>query len=191
MLVPQNRSWLTALLLVPLAALFLTTAAHADDDDGDRRSMTGVWVTTSPAWWIVRYELGVLAGDVQMRWELDEDENGLISGFNIWHAPNPEEGSLGIGAMCMVGARNGSRVVISESGIFNQETVGGPLVPSFEFECRRGWGAKARCVGNGFSSQPPVALTGNMKRLKHPGPETELAGFALAQIREFCATGNL
>ena len=117
-----NRTWLTALLIMPLAALFLTTAAYADDDDddrGNRRSMTGVWVSTAPAWWVVRYELGVLAGDVQMRWELEEDENGLINGFNIWHAPNPEEGVLGIGAMCMVGARNGSHVVISEAGIFN------------------------------------------------------------------------
>ena len=184
-----NRTCLTALLIMPLAALFLTTAAYADDDDdrGNRRSMTGVWVSTAPAWWVVRYELGVLAGDVQMRWELEEDENGLIHGFNIWHAPNPEEGALGIGAMCMVGARNGSRVVISEAGIFNAT---GPLTPSFEFNCRRGSRDKARCLGTGFSVQPPVALTGNMKRLKHPDPETELAGFVLAHVRDFCATGQ-
>ena len=184
----KNRPRFTALVLVPLAAVFLTTVSQADDDaDDDRRSMTGVWVTSAPAWWIVRYELGALSGSVQMRWELEEDENGMISGFNIWHAPNPEEEALGIGAMCMVGARNGSQVVISEAGIFNET---GPLVPSFEFECKRGKGQRARCVGNGFSVQPPVALSGNMKRLKRPGPETELAGFLLDEVRSFCATGE-
>ena len=184
----KNRPWLTALVLIPLATAFLTTSSQADDEEEeDRRSMTGVWVTSAPAWWIVRYELGALSGSVQMRWELEEDENGMISGFNIWYAPNPEEGAPGIGAMCMVGARNGSQVVISEAGIFNAT---GPLVPSFEFECKRGKGNRARCVGNGFSVQPPVALSGNMKRLKHPGPETELGDLVLDEVRSFCATGQ-
>ena len=185
---PKNRSWLAAPFVVFLAALFLATTAHADSDSHKQRPMTGVWFTKTPPRWIVLYELGTLAGEVGMRWKLEEDENGMISGFNIWYAPNPEEGAPGIGAMCMVGARNGSQVVISEAGIFNAT---GPLVPSFEFECKRGKGNRARCVGNGFSVQPPVALSGNMKRVKHPGPQTELAGFILAEIRSFCATGAI
>ena len=185
MLLFLNRTGLTALLIISLAALFLTTPAYADDHDSDRRSMTGVCVPTAPAWWVVRYELGVLSSDAHMHWELEKDENCLINGFDIWHAPNPEEGVLGIGAMCMVWARNGLCVVISEAGIFN---VTGPLTPSFEFNCRRGNRDKVRCLGTDFSVQPPVALTGNMKRLKHP--ETEIAGFVLAHVRDFCATGQ-
>ena len=87
----------------------------------------------------------------------------------------------------MVGARNGSSVVISESGLFNAT---GPLVPSFEFECRRGRNDKARCLGNGFSVQPPVALSGNMKRLKNPDPQFEFEGFAIDEIRSLCESGG-
>ena len=111
----------------------------------------------------------------------------MITGFNIWHSPNPQEGPLAIGAMCMVGARNGSSVVISEAGLFNQT---GPLVPSFEFECRHGGKNKARCLGNGFSVQPPVALTGNMKRLKNPEPQSEIEGFVIDDIRLRCGSGG-
>ena len=184
----QKGSWLTVLFLALLVPLFIATSSPADDDDRDGdKSMTGVWVSSPSAWWVVRYAGGTFSGDVQMRWELEEDENGMITGFNIWHSPNPQDGPLAIGAMCMVGARNGSSVVISEAGLFNET---GPLVPSFEFECRRGRKDKARCLGNGFSVQPPVALNGNMKRLKNPDPQFELAGFAIDDIRARCGSGG-
>ncbi|MDG2335028.1 MAG: hypothetical protein P8Q97_12440 [Myxococcota bacterium] len=188
MLLSSRGSWLTVLFLALLVPLFIAGSAPADDDDRDgKKSMTGVWVSSPPAWWVVRYDGGTFSGDVQMRWELEEDENGMITGFNIWHSPNPQEGPLAIGAMCMVGARNGSSVVISEAGLFNQT---GPLVPSFEFECRHGGKNKARCLGNGFSVQPPVALTGNMKRLKNPEPQYEIEGFVIDDIRLRCGSGG-
>lgn len=180
---PQNRSWLAAPFVVLLAALFLATTAHADSDSHKQRSMTGVWFTKTPPRWIVLYELGTLAGEVGMRWKLEEDENGLVSGFNICHSPNPEEGALGIGGMCMVGARNGSSVVIAESQMIN------PDVPTFVFNCTHRRGNKARCLGNGLSVQPPVALNGNMTRVKNPG-ELDNEIIVIDEIREHCANGS-
>ena len=176
---------LTAMVLFA-TGLAMTASAGPSEGREAKRSMTGVWVSNSPASWVVRYEGGTLAGGTLMRWELEEDENGLISGFNIWHSPLPEVGVPQVGAYCMVGARNGSNVVISEAGLFSED---GPLLPTFEFECKRAGRNKARCLGNGFSSQPPVALTGNMRRLRKADPEFEAVGIVIDEVRDFCTNG--
>lgn len=42
----------------------------------------------------------------------------MIRGFNIWYATDAVEGPS-IGVMCLVGARDGSRVVITEAEVDN------------------------------------------------------------------------
>ena len=96
---------LTAMVLFA-TGLAMTASAGPSEAREAKRSMTGVWVSNPPASWVVRYEGGTLAGSTLMRWELEEDENGLISGFNIWHSPLLEVGVPQVGAYCMVGARN-------------------------------------------------------------------------------------
>ncbi len=136
--------------------------------------------------WVAQSQAGVFSGDTQMRWELEEDENGLISGFNLWFSANPaSEGRPSVGAMCMVGARNGENVVITEAQIRDR------LVPTFEFECKHRRGNRTRCVGNGLASQPPVALTGRMKRLENPDEGVGDLPVALIEaVRTFCSVGG-
>jgi len=179
MLFLQKLSSLSPFFLLPLAAVFLSTSAHGDNDD--RRSMAGVWYTNTPAGWVVQTEDGSFSGVTGMRWELEEDEGGLISGFNIWFSPNPEEGHVALGAMCMVGARDGSRVVITEASVVDR------LLPTFEFNCKRRKGNRARCLGAGLADQPPVALQGEMTRVSNPGErDHELAAVAIGAVRDFC-----
>ena len=166
-------------LIFVLGMLLAGASTHADDDDKGR-SMTGVWFTQAPAGWIVQTEDGAFSGDTEMRWELEEDANGLIQGFNIWHSFNAVEG-LGVGAMCMVGARDGSRVVITEASVTDR------LLPTFEFSCRRGKGRRARCLGAGLSDQPPVALQGKMVRVKNSASrDDDLVDLAIDAVRDFC-----
>ncbi len=175
------------LVAVPFVAGVLAMSAVADRDHrDDEKAMTGVWLTESPAGWVVQSEAGVFRGDTRMRWELEEDENGLISGFNLWFSPSSvSEGRPSVGAMCMVGARNGRNVVITESRIRDR------LVPTFEFECGRRRGDRARCVGNGLASQPPVALTGRMMRLENSDEDAgELPVALINAVRTFCSVGG-
>ena len=178
------------LVAVPFVAGVLAMSAVADrdhrDDRDHQKTMTGVWRTESPAGWVVQSEAGVFSGDTRMRWELEEDENGLISGFNLWFsASTVSEGGPSVGAMCMVGARNGGNVVITEAQIRDR------LVPTFEFECKHRRGDRARCVGNGLASQPPVALTGRMKRLENPDEGAgELPVALIEAVRTFCSVGG-
>ena len=175
------------LVAVPFVAGVLAMSAVADRDHrDDEKTMTGVWLTESPAGWVVQSEAGVFSGDTRMRWELEEDENGLISGFNLWFsASTVSEGGPSVGAMCMVGARNGGNVVITEAQIRDR------LVPTFEFECKHRRGDHARCVGNGLASQPPVALTGRMMRLENPDEDAgELPVALIDAVRTFCSVGG-
>lgn len=181
----KKRSWLRVLVAVLILGGFSAESANADrDSHRNERTMTGVWQTKSPAGWVVQSEFGVFTGDTRMRWELEEDGNGLISGFNLWFSPNPSEGRPSVGAMCMVGARNGRNVVITEARIRDR------LLPTFEFECTHRRGNDARCVGNGFASQPPVALTGRMRRVKNPDENAgPVPAVLIAGVRAFCS-GN-
>jgi hypothetical protein len=182
----SQSSWML-LVAVPFFTGVLAMSAAADRDHrDDEKVMTGVWRTESLAGWVVQTEVGVFRGDTRMRWELEEDENGLISGFNLWLSPSSVSGQLpAIGAMCMVGARKGSNVVITESRIRDR------LVPTFEFECKHRKGDRARCVGNGFASQPPVALTGRMTRKEDSDEDAaELPVGLINAVRTFCSVGG-
>jgi hypothetical protein len=85
-------------------------------------------------------------------------------------------------------AREGSRVVITEA------EVGNILIPTFEFTCTHRKGRRARCLGAGFSDQPPVALRGRMTRLKDPTDrESDLAAHYeedINAVRDSCAGGT-
>jgi hypothetical protein len=182
----SQSSWML-LVAVPFLTGVLAMSAVADRDHrDDEKVMTGVWRTKSLAGWVVQTEVGVFRGDTRMRWELEEDENGLISGFNLWLSPSSVSGQLpAVGAMCMVGARKGSNVVITESRIRDR------LVPTFEFECKHRKGDRARCVGNGFASQPPVALTGRMTRKEDSDEDAaELPVGLINAVRTFCSVGG-
>ena len=172
------RSQFALSLILVLGMLLAGGASQANDNK--ERSMTGVWFTQAPAGWIVQTESGAFSGDTEMRWELEEDANGLIHGFNIWHSFNAVEG-LGVGAMCMVGARDGSRVIITEASVTNR------LLPTFEFSCTHRKGRRARCLGAGLSDQPPVALQGKMVRVKNSASRDEnLVDLAIDAVRDFC-----
>ena len=159
----------TVFLALSLIVAIICPAVSAQASDDSRRSMTGVWFTKAPASWVYQDQAGVFTGSTSMRWELEEDANGMIRGFNIWYAADAVEGPS-VGAMCMVGARGGSRVVITEAEVDNA------LLPTFEFTCTHRKGRLARCLGNGFSDQPPVALRGRMNRVKDPTDrDSELA----------------
>ncbi|MDE0896222.1 MAG: hypothetical protein OSB10_06515 [Planctomycetota bacterium] len=81
----------------------------------------------------------------------------------------------------MVGARNGSRVVITEASVTNR------LLPTFEFSRKHRKGNRARCLGAGFSDQPPVALQGKMVRVKNSASRDEnLTNLAIGAVRDFC-----
>jgi hypothetical protein len=76
-------------------------------------------------------------------------------------------------------------VVITESRIRDR------LVPTFEFECKHRRGDRARCVGNGLASQPPVALTGRMMRLEDSDEDAEELPVGLINaVRTFCSVGG-
>jgi hypothetical protein len=169
-------------LTLSLIAAIFCTAASAQADGDSKKSMTGIWFTASPASWIVQTEVGAYSGATRMRWELEEDANGMISGFNIWYSPSVSGGPGTRGAMCMVGARDGSRVVITESSVEDL------LLPTFEFTCTHRKGRHARCLGAGFSDQPPVALRGGMTRVKDPAErDTNLPGWVIGEVRDFCS----
>ncbi len=83
--------------------------------------------------------------------------------------------------MCMVGARDGSRVVITEASVLNR------LLPTFEFSCTHRKGRRARCLGSGLSDQPPVALQGKMVRVKNSARrDDDLVDLAIDAVRDFC-----
>ena len=144
--------------------------------------MTGIWFTETPASWVVQTEVGAFSGSTKMRWELQENANGTISGFNIWSSPSISGGPGVGGAYCMVGAREGSRVVITEASVEDR------LLPTFAFTCTHQKGRHARCLGAGFADQPPVALRGRLTRIKNPASrDADLPGVVISEVRDFCS----
>ena len=84
------RAAVPHLLVLSLSLSLLALPAFADsdsDEDEKKKTMTGVWVTRPAAPFVYQdpdgFELGVAAPVKEitlMRWELEEDENGLITG---------------------------------------------------------------------------------------------------------------
>lgn len=116
------------------------------------RTMTGLWVTRAPSPFVIQYDSGPSKEFTEMAWTLVEDENGLITGFNTYLSTSSVETSITKGALCMVGARVGSRVVISEAPVEASTT------PIFVFECERRKNKTLRCLGHGLANIEPITL---------------------------------
>ena len=119
------RAAVPHLLVLSLSLSLLALPAFADsdsDEDETKKTMTGVWITRPAAPFVYQdpdgFELGVAAPVKEitlMRWELEEDENGLITGYNTYYSMDDQGGSQSRGTLCMVGARQGSKVLLSEA----------------------------------------------------------------------------
>ena len=156
----------------------MAAPVHADSDSDEKKTMTGVWLTRPAAPFVYQdpdgFEPGVAAPVKEitlMRWELEEDENGLITGYNTYFSMDDQGGRQSRGTLCMVGARQGSKVLLSEA----YAVYGGYPVPDlstltiFRFSCERRGGNKLKCLGDGLSSIPPTVLKAVLVRAKQPG----------------------
>ena len=162
---------LMSVCLVPLNA-------WADDDhDRAKRTTTGRWVTQSAAPLVLQSIDGPVVSLTNMAWTLIEDENGLITGFNSALTTDERGNDAEVSALCMVGARNGSRVVISEAH------VAAPTIPIFLFNCEQRKNKKLRCLGNGLADIEPVALQGTLVRQKM---SIEAVDLATEEILNIC-----
>jgi hypothetical protein len=162
---------LTLPLLLSLAVLTLgtSTALASGDKNGKeagkheknrgRRTMTGLWVTRVPSPFVIQYGSGPTKEATEMAWTLVEDEDGLITGFNTYLSTSSVDTPVTAGALCMVGARVGSRIVISEA------PVESPTTPIFVFDCERK-NKTLRCLGHGLANLEPIALQARLSLRK-------------------------
>ena len=123
-----------------------------------------------------------------MRWELEEDEDGLITGYNSYFSTDDDRESPSRGTLCMVGARIGNRVVLEEAyAIFNGEPVPDlSAIPIFVFDCETGGRKKMRCLGHGLSNIQPNGLKATMVRSRRAGERFPVPEAA----REICQPGS-
>ncbi len=183
-----------ALLAVVIAAP-VRADSDSDSDSDDRRSMTGVWVTRTPSRLVLQDPNGFapgIAGPLKeftfMRWELEEDENGLITGYNTYYSQDEEGGNESRGTLCMVGAHVGSRVILSEA----YAVYAGVPVPElstttiFVFDCEQDRKNQMLCIGNGLSNIQPTALQATLVRSRRPGEVIPVPEAA----REICQPGS-
>jgi len=191
----RNASFAFSPLFI-LLILFLATPLHADSDSDERgkKTMTGTWVTRPAAPFVYQdpdgFEPGVAAPIKEatlMRWELEEDENGLITGYNTYYSMDDQGGSQSRGTLCMVGARQGSKVLLSEAyAVYNGFPVPDQsTLTIFRFNCERRGGNKMKCLGDGLSSIPPTVLKSVMVRSKRAGDLVPVPEAA----REICQPG--
>jgi len=172
---------ISALLGLALSTAMAFSAGCGQANGNSEESMTAIWFTQPPASWIVETEVGPFSGLTQMRWELEEDSNGIISGFNIWYSPSISGGPGTGGAYCMVGAREDSRVVITEASVEDR------LLPTFSFTCTQLDRLNLRCLGAGFADQPPVALRGQLTREEEPASnDADIPSEVISEVRDFC-----
>ena len=175
-----NRRKNVVLGLLLIAAIGFTAGCGQANGNSDE-SMTGVWFTQAPASWIVETQVGAFSGSTQMRWELEENSNGTISGFNPWHSPSTSGGPGTGGAYCMLGAREGSRLVITEASVEDR------LKGTFSFTCTQLDRLNLRCLGAGFADQPPIALRGQLTREEEPASnDAEIPSEVISEVRDFC-----
>ena len=171
---------LRSLVLVFCSFFLLLMAApvSASSDSHKKKTMTGVWLTKPAAPFVYQdpdgFQPGVAAPVKEatlMRWKLEEDENGLITGYNTYYSMDDQGGSQSRGTLCMVGARQGSKVLLSEA----YAVYDGYPVPDqstltiFRFNCERRGGNKLKCLGDGLSSIPPTVLKAVLVRSKREG----------------------
>ena len=173
----QSRisKWSQFLGVVAVIGLLGAPSANAGWERG--RSLTGTWTTRIPApFMMIQPETGATPQFTNMTWTLSEDEDGLVTGVNSYvsfdaHGENSTEGSL-----CMVGARDRSRFLLSEG------TLGEPEIPIVVFDCEMRGPNQIRCLGSSLSTLPPLTLKAVLVRSKHErvaddfdeGPSPEL-----------------
>ena len=173
---------------------FLACPVAADSDSENKKTMTGIWLTRPAAAFVYQdpdgFEPGVGAPLKEvslMRWELEEDENGLITGYNTYYSMDDHGGSQSRGTLCMVGARQGSNVLLSEAyAVYDGDPV--PALSTltiFRFNCERRGENKLKCLGDGLSSIPPTVLKAVLVRSKRPGDVIPVPEAA----REICQPG--
>ena len=187
----QINRWPFVLFLV----FGFAAAAPALASANSGKSTTGTWVTRPAAPFVYvdpdGYATGVAAPLIEvtfMRWELTEDEDGLILGYNTYFSTDSEEENTPRGTLCMVGARQGRSIVFSEAyAIYNGDPVPeSSTVPIFQFSCEQKGKKKLHCLGSGLSTLQPTALRAVLERVKHPEdlpPVPEAA-------REICQPGS-
>ncbi|NRA00644.1 MAG: hypothetical protein HRU01_29510 [Myxococcales bacterium] len=161
--------------------------ASDDSDSNDKRSMTGVWLTRPASQFVLQDFVGPVPEATLMRWELEEDENGLITGYNSYFSEDDEGESASRGTLCMVGARIGNRVVLEESYAIDNGVPAPEFstIPIFVFDCSARNGKKIRCLGHGLSNIPPTALKATLVRSQHAGEQFPVSEAA----REICQPG--
>lgn len=140
-------------------------------DAGDRRSMTGVWLTRPASQFVLQDTEGPVPEITVMRWELEEDENGLITGYNSYISIDDSGESRSSGTLCMVGARIGNRVVLEEAyavldGVPQPDLSTHPI---FVFDCEARGRKKIHCLGHGLSTIQPTALKATLVRSRYAG----------------------
>ncbi|MDG2333209.1 MAG: hypothetical protein P8Q97_03190 [Myxococcota bacterium] len=157
---PLRRLSITLFSLIALALLAPPVGASDDDRPRKQRTMTGLWVTETASPFVIQYGDGPSKELTRMAWTLSQDEDGLITGFNTYLSGDLSNATGSAGALCMVGARIGSRVVISEA------PVEAPTVPIFVFECEQRNNRKLTCLGHGLANLEPIALQATLLRQK-------------------------
>ena len=121
---PRSSLPLFRSLFVFLLAIWVLAPVVGNAGSNDRRSLTGVWVTKPASRFVLQDVGGPVRESTIMRWELEEDEDGLITGYNSYFSTDDDRESPSRGTLCMVGARIGNRVVLEEAyAIFNGEPV--------------------------------------------------------------------
>jgi len=174
--------------------LFMACPVAADSDSENKKTMTGIWLTRPAAAFVYQdpdgFEDGVAAPLKEislMRWELEEDKNGLITGYNTYYSIDDQGGSQSRGTLCMVGARQGSNVLLSEAyAVYDGFPVPAlSTVTIFRFNCKMRGENKLKCLGDGLSSIPPTVLKAALVRSKLPGDAIPVPEAA----REICQPG--
>ena len=187
----MERCWSPSLhhffSLFVVLGLGASVSASADSDSRDRRSMTGVWLTRPASQFMLQDVGGPVPEATVMRWELEEDENGLITGYNSYFSADDEGGSPSRGTLCMVGARIRNRVVLEEAYAIYKGTPFPEFsaIPIFVFDCEVGGHKKIRCLGHGLSNIRPTALKATLVRSQHAGEQFPVSEAA----REICQPG--
>ena len=191
----RSRSQINRWPLVLFLVFGFAATAPALANANSRKAMTGTWVTQPAAPFVYidpdGYAPGVAAPLLEvtfMRWELTEDEDGLILGYNTYYSKDSEGENQSRGTLCMVGARQGRQIAFSESyAIYNGDPVPEfSTVPIFQFSCEQKGRKKLHCLGSGLSNLQPTALRAELERVKHPEdlpPVPEVA-------REICQPGS-
>lgn len=150
----------TLAVSLSVMSVFLGVAVTGHAGDRRGRTLSGVWETVTPSVFIEQTTVSESTKSATfMRWTLEEDRAGLVSGRNDYTAYDEDGEITSVGTQAMAGARMGSRFALSEAD------VEAPAVTDFTFQCRF-WGhRKIVCLGTSTAVLPPIALKAVLKRV--------------------------